>query len=106
MREDGVIEIVSLEHFRGRTFENAICIIDEFQNLTKAQLSMVLSRLGKNSIMILAGDSRQIDLKYKQDSAVHEIPKLDVSAYVHVAKLLENHRNEAVSEILRLLHEY
>ena len=106
MREDEVIEIVSLEHFRGRTFENAVCIIDEFQNLTKAQLSMVLSRLGKNSIMILAGDGRQVDLKYKQDSAVHEIPKLTPSKYVDLIKLTENHRSEAVSEILRLLHEY
>ena len=106
MREDEVIEIVSLSHFRGRTFEDAICIVDEFQNLTKAQLSMVLSRLGKNSIMILTGDSRQIDLKYTQDSATHEIPKLVGSSYVNVVKLLENHRNEAVSEILKLLHEY
>ena len=106
MREDEVIEIVSLEHFRGRTFENAICIVDEFQNLTKAQLSMALGRLGRNSIMILAGDQRQIDLKYKQDSAVHEIPKLIGSKYVDLIKLTENHRNEAVSEILRLLHEY
>ena len=41
------IELVSLTHFRGRTFENSICIIDEFQNLSKQQFQMCISRLGK-----------------------------------------------------------
>ena len=52
------IELVSLTHFRGRTFEDSVCIIDEFQNLSKQQLSMCLSRLGKNSTMIFTGDSQ------------------------------------------------
>ena len=52
MENDENIELVSLSHFRGRTFENACVIIDEFQNLTKQQLGMVLGRLGKNSTMI------------------------------------------------------
>ena len=62
MENDENIELVSLSHFRGRTFENAIVIVDEFQNLTKQQLSMVLGRLGKGSTMILCGDPQQIDL--------------------------------------------
>ena len=47
MEKEENIELVSLAHFRGRTFDNAICIVDEFQNLTKPQLGMVLGRLGK-----------------------------------------------------------
>ena len=47
MENDENIELVSLSHFRGRTFENSCVIIDEFQNLTKQQLGMVLGRLGK-----------------------------------------------------------
>jgi predicted ribonuclease YlaK len=43
------IELVSLSHFRGRTFDDAVVIVDEFQNLTKAQLRMALGRLGRNS---------------------------------------------------------
>ena len=38
MEKEESIELVSLAHFRGRTFDNAICIVDEFQNLTKQQL--------------------------------------------------------------------
>ena len=35
MEKDESIELVSLAHFRGRTFENSIVIVDEFQNLTR-----------------------------------------------------------------------
>ena len=63
MEKNEDIELVSLAHFRGRTFDNACVIVDEFQNLTKQQLSMVLGRLGKKSTMILTGDPQQIDLK-------------------------------------------
>ena len=65
MEDEKEIELVSLTHFRGRTFENAVCIIDEFQNLTKQQLSMVIGRLGKDSTMIFCGDSQQCDLRNK-----------------------------------------
>ena len=99
------IELVSLAHFRGRTFDNAVCIVDEFQNLTKQQLQMVLSRLGKDSLMILTGDKHQIDLKFKNDSAIHEVPKIKGSKFVNEIILKDNHRHEALTEILRLLNE-
>jgi len=105
MEKEENIELVSLSHFRGRTFDNAICIVDEFQNLTKQQLQMVLSRLGKDSIMILTGDKHQVDLKFKNDSAIHEVPKIKGSKFVNEIILKDNHRHEALTEILRLLNE-
>ena len=105
MEKDENIELVSLAHFRGRTFDHAVCIVDEFQNLTKQQLQMVVSRLGKESIMILTGDRYQIDLKFGNDSAVHEVPKLTKSKYVNEIILLDNHRHESLNEILKLLNE-
>ena len=106
MEEDGVIELISLTHFRGRTFENAVCIIDEFQNLNKQQLLMALGRLGKNSIMIFCGDRDQVDLKFKNESAVHEVAKLDRSEYVCRVVLRENHRHPALDDIFKKLNEY
>jgi len=100
------IELVSLSHFRGRTFENAAVIVDEFQNLTKQQLGMVLGRLGKGSTMMLCGDPQQIDLKFNNDSAIHEVPKLKPSKYVYSIALKDNHRHEALDELLKLLNEY
>lgn len=100
------IELVSLAHFRGRTFDKSVVIVDEFQNLTKQQLGMVLSRLGKDSTMILTGDPRQIDLKFQNDSAIHEVPKLQQSKYVYTINLKDNHRHAALDELLRLLYDY
>jgi len=105
MEADESIELVSLSHFRGRTFDNSVIIVDEFQNLTKQQLSMVLSRLGKGSRMILCGDTHQIDLKYRNDSVVHEVPKIRDSQYVREIKLTDNHRHESLDEVLKLLTE-
>ena len=106
MEKDENIELVSLSHFRGRTFEHSIVIVDEFQNLTKSQLGMVLGRLGKGSTMILTGDPQQIDLKFANDSAIHEVPKLKDSQYVYYTNLVDNHRHEALDELLRLLSAY
>ena len=105
MEKEENIELVSLTHFRGRTFDNSVCIVDEFQNLTKQQLQMVLSRLGKNSIMILCGDRYQVDLKFNNDSAVHEVPKIKPSKWVNEIILTDNHRHESLDEILNLLNE-
>ena len=106
MEQQENIELVSLSHFRGRTFENAAVIVDEFQNLTKQQLGMVLGRLGKGSTMMLCGDPQQIDLKFANDSAIHEVPKLKPSKYVYSISLKDNHRHEALDELLKLLNEY
>ncbi len=105
MEKEENIELVSLSHFRGRTFEDSIIVVDEFQNLTKQQLSMVLGRVGKCSTMILCGDKQQIDLKYKNDSAIHEVPKLKGCQYVYDVVLKDNHRHESLDEVLRLLNE-
>ncbi len=106
MESDENIELVSLSHFRGRTFDNSIVIVDEFQNLTKQQLLMVLGRLGKGSTMILCGDKQQIDLKHRNDSAIHEVPKLKNSDFVYDVELKDNHRHESLDEILKLLIDY
>ena len=106
MENDDNIELVSLAHFRGRTFENACVIVDEFQNLTKQQLLMVLGRVGKGSTMILCGDPQQIDLKFSNDSAIHDVPKVKESKFVHAVTLKDNHRHAALNEVLKLLQAY
>jgi|TARA_A200000159_G_scaffold55317_1_gene51121 phosphate starvation-inducible PhoH-like protein len=106
MEKDENIELVSLSHFRGRTFDNSIVIVDEFQNLTKQQLAMVLGRLGKHSTMMLCGDPQQIDLKFANDSAVHEVHKLKESLFVFNVNLKDNHRHESLDEVLKLLFSY
>ena len=104
MEKDESIELVSLAHFRGRTFENAVVIVDEFQNLTRSQFRMALGRLGKNSTMIFCGDNQQIDLKDKNYSAIVDLPKIDNSQYVYKRVLQDNHRHIAIDEVFELLN--
>lgn len=106
MVDEEEIELVSLGHFRGRTFENAVVIIDEFQNLTRAQFRMALGRLGKSSIMIFCGDNQQIDLKDPNYSAIHEVSKIKDSSFVHKVILEDNHRHEAIDDVLKRLTGY
>lgn len=103
LEKDGFLEIIPLTYFRGQTFENAICIIDEYQNLTSNQLKMCIGRLGLNSRMIFCGDEQQIDLKNRNNSAFWEVSKIDSSDHVYLTTLLENHRHPAVAELLELL---
>ena len=106
MEKEEQIELVSLAHFRGRTFDNSIVIVDEFQNLTRPQLTMAIGRLGKDSKMIFCGDSYQIDLKDKNHSAYHDMAKLVESKYAYKGVLEDNHRHAAINELLELLNGY
>ena len=106
MEKEETIELVSLAHFRGRTFDNSVVIVDEFQNLTRSQLAMAIGRLGKDSKMIFTGDSYQIDLKDKNYSAYHDMSKLTNSKYVYKTVLEDSHRHNAIDDLLELLNGY
>ncbi len=106
MLDSEEIELVSLTHFRGRTFDDAVVIVDEFQNLTKAQLRMALGRLGKNSVMIFCGDNQQVDLKDSFNSAIDDVAKMEQSKYVYKVVLEDNHRHEAIDDVLKILTGY
>ena len=104
MEKEESIELVSLAHFRGRTFENSLVIVDEFQNLTRSQFRMTLGRIGKGSTMIYCGDNQQIDLKDKNYSAIHDVSKIDDSRFVYKRILQDNHRHETIDEVFEMLN--
>jgi len=59
------IQYRPLEVMRGSTFDNSFMILDEAQNCTVDQIKMFLSRMGKNSKVIINGDVNQNDLRGK-----------------------------------------
>ena len=61
MIEDGVIEIAPLAFMRGRSLKDAWIIADEAQNMTPKQMVMLLTRIGENSKILVAGDVEQTD---------------------------------------------
>lgn len=56
------IEAVPLAYIRGRTFRNAVVILDEAQNTTPTQMKMFLTRIGENCTVVVNGDPRQKDI--------------------------------------------
>lgn len=62
-QEHGLLEIVPLSLMRGRTFNNAFIILDEAQNATRKEIRMTLTRIGRNSKMVIVGDLKQTDLE-------------------------------------------
>ncbi len=76
LRDDEVIEIVPLAYMRGRTLENAVIILDEAQNTTPEQMKMFLTRMGKNSKVIINGDLTQIDLENKKRSGLQKVEQI------------------------------
>lgn len=48
---------------RGKTFDDAIIIVDESENFNKQEMLLILTRIGRNSKMIFMGDNQQLDRK-------------------------------------------
>jgi phosphate starvation-inducible PhoH-like protein len=61
--KSGAIEAVPIAYMRGRTFDNAIVILDEAQNCTPNQMKLILSRIGENCQYIIDGDISQKDIR-------------------------------------------
>lgn len=100
----GDIEVAPLGFMRGRTLSNAFVILDEAQNTTPMQMKMLLTRLGENSQMVVAGDPSQVDLprgtrsglidavdivESIEDIAVVRFSDVDVVRHRLVAKLVQ-----------------
>ena len=57
---------------RGRTLAHSYIILDEAQNTSPMQMKMFLTRLGKDSQMVVTGDLSQIALPEQKKSGLFE----------------------------------
>jgi phosphate starvation-inducible PhoH-like protein len=100
---NGIIEIAPIAFMRGRTLEDSFVILDEAQNTTRIQMKMFLTRLGKNSQMVVVGDNTQIDLVSKNDSglldAEKKLSKIEDIGFVYL-KNIDVVRHDLVRKII------
>ena len=66
MKSAGMIQFMSTSFIRGLTWDNAIVIIDEGQNMSFHEINSVMTRLGENTRLIFTGDLAQSDLRASQ----------------------------------------
>lgn len=101
------IEVIPLAFARGRSLNNAFIIVDEAQNVSPKQMLMVLTRLGKNSKMVLNGDLAQSDVRgasglFDAIERLQDIPNIsfcqmndkDIVRHPLIAKILERYVEE------------
>ena len=62
LKAQGTISFWSTSFIRGTTFDDAILIIDECQNLNFHELDSIVTRVGDNSKIMFCGDAAQTDL--------------------------------------------
>ncbi len=92
MKERGELEVAPLAYIRGRTFNDAFVIVDEAQNATIHELKTIITRVGKNSKIVLLGDTEQVDTPYIDKLSnglsivVHKFRDKPQAAHVQLAK--------------------
>ena len=105
---NGIIEIAPIAFMRGRTLEDCFIILDEAQNTTRIQMKMFLTRLGKNSKMVIVGDKTQIDLVSMNDSglldAEKRLSKIQDLGFVYL-KDIDVVRHDIVRKIINAYEE-
>ena len=75
LKNNGTIEFVSTSYLRGLTWEDAVIVVDEVQNMNDEEVHTVITRVGDNCQLIVCGDSDQNDLMYlREESCIETLP--------------------------------
>jgi len=103
--DDGKIELLHLGFARGRSFENTIMIVDESENLSAEHVALLISRIGKNSVIMFLGDLNQVDkVVFEKNSGLERLNSRlfgnPLFGCVHLRKT-ERSETAALAELLR-----
>lgn len=98
----GAVEVIPLAYARGRSLNDSWIIVDEAQNCTPKQMMMILTRIGKESKMIINGDTRQTDT-YGRNGLTDAVARLEGLPGSSCLALTEDDvvRSEMVKMILK-----
>ena len=83
LRAQETIDFWSTSFIRGTTFDNAIILVDEFQNLNYHELDSIMTRVGQDSKIMFCGDATQTDL-------VRENEKNGIVDFMRILRLMAN----------------
>jgi predicted ribonuclease YlaK len=82
LEEQHHIQFISTSFIRGMSFDNAIIIVDEMQNLTYEEIDTVMTRVGHMSKIIWCGDYRQTDLNKKKNDMSGILKFFDIAMHM------------------------
>ena len=77
LKTQGTIGFWSTSFIRGTTFDKAIILVDEFQNLNFHELDSIITRVGENTKIMFCGDATQTDLiKQNERSGISDFMRI------------------------------
>ena len=82
LEEQHHIEFISTSFIRGMSFDDAIIIVDEMQNLTFEEIDTVMTRVGYRSKIIWCGDYRQTDFNKKKNDMSGILKFFDIAMHM------------------------
>lgn len=97
--QDGKVVALPVQFIRGKTIDDVL-VVEEAQNLTKAEMLAILTRLGKNGRIIVNGDNEQKDIKDPYNGLSYIIELSKKIEEIKWVKLKHNHRSDLVGKIL------
>lgn len=89
LEEQGHIDFISTSFIRGMSFDDAIIIVDEMQNLTYEEIDTVMTRVGYRSKIIWCGDYRQTDLNKKKNDMSGILKFFDIAQHMSAFTRIE-----------------
>ena len=82
LEEQGYVKFISTSFIRGMSFDDAIIIVDEMQNMTYEEIDTVMTRVGYRSKIIWCGDYRQTDLNKKKNEVSGILKFFDIAQHM------------------------
>jgi len=77
LKNQGTLFFLSTSFLRGLTFDNAIIIVDECQNMNFHELDTIVTRVGQDSKIVFCGDFDQSDLvRTNEKNGLHDFLRI------------------------------
>lgn len=100
LEEQGYVQFISTSFIRGMSFDDAIILVDEMQNLTYEEIDTVMTRVGYRSKIIWCGDYRQTDLNKKRNDMSGILKFFDIAHHMASFTRIEFTVNDIVRSSL------
>lgn len=106
LMEQGILEIEALCYIRGRSIPNRFFILDEAQQLTPQEAKTIVTRMSRDSKLVMIGDPAQIDNPYvdsRSNGLVYTRNRLKGQPFVAHIALNRGERSELAEAGARLM---
>lgn len=87
--EEGVIEIKALSSIRGMSYDKTFVICDEMQGTVPNEIQALTTRIGKESKMVIVGDTRQTDVKQGKENGLDYLIRIITTHKIKETGLVE-----------------